>query len=107
MDKRAFLARLGALLALLAVTVFACAQTTPTVTTDKTDYAPGETAQISGSGWYPNQTITLQVTHSTGAIEGGEGHQPFEATSDADGNFTASWFVDTDDSLGSSFLLTA
>ena len=48
-------------------------QAVPTVTTDKSDYAPGDTANISGSGWYPNQSVTLQVVHSDGTAESGAG----------------------------------
>jgi len=107
MAKRGFLARLCVSFVLLCAAVFAAAQSGPTVATDKSDYAPGETVQISGSGWYPNQTVTLQVAHTTGAIEGGEGHEPFNVTSDDNGNISATWFVDADDSLGSSFLVTA
>lgn len=63
--------------------------------------------QISGSGWYPNQTVTLLVSHADDTEPGGGGHEPFTTTTDADGNFTATWYVDGDDSRGSSFLLTA
>src|SRR5689334_9270677 len=34
---------------------------TPTITTDKPDYAPGSTATISVSGFQPNTTIEFQV----------------------------------------------
>ncbi len=30
-----------------------------TIKTDKDDYAPGEFAVITGSGWQPNETVTL------------------------------------------------
>lgn len=37
----------------------------PKVWTDKNDYAPYETAQIGGSGFVPNQPVTLLVVHIT------------------------------------------
>lgn len=85
----------------------AAKQGTPTVSTDKLDYSPGEFAVITGHGWHPNSTVTLEIDHMTGGLDGGEGHEPFDVTSDENGNFTASWFVDPFDSLGSSFILTA
>ena len=36
------------------------------VATDQTDYAPGATALISGSGFEPGDPITLQVVHTDG-----------------------------------------
>jgi hypothetical protein len=77
------------------------------VTTDKRDYSPGSTALIAGSGFGSSETVTLQVTHSDGTAEGGEGHESWAVTTDPDGNFASSWYVHPDDSFGSTFLLTA
>ncbi|MDT7602445.1 MAG: large repetitive protein, partial [Acidobacteriota bacterium] len=81
--------------------------TGPMVSTDRSDYEPGETATITGTRFHPNETVTLRVTHIDGTAEGGEGHEPWTATTDAEGNFTTTWFVNPDDSRGSSFKLTA
>ncbi len=81
--------------------------TEPKVSTDKADYAPGETAIITGSGFASGETVRLQITHSDGTAEGGGGHEPFTTVADADGNFSSSWHVNTDDSLGSTFELKA
>ena len=35
-----------------------------TVTTDKPDYAPGETVVISGTGWTANQEVALHIDDS-------------------------------------------
>ncbi|HEU4870475.1 MAG TPA: hypothetical protein VFT08_06470 [Pyrinomonadaceae bacterium] len=78
-----------------------------TVNTDKLDYQPGETALISGAGFWPNETVTLQVTHVTGHTEEGLGHEPWTVTADSFGQFYSSWFVDPDDNEGSWLLLTA
>jgi len=34
-----------------------------TVTTDKTDYIPGEIVFIEGSGWLPGETVLLVIDH--------------------------------------------
>ena len=80
---------------------------TATVTTDKSDYRPGETAIITGSGFGSGDAVTLRVVHTDGTGEGGNGHEPWTVYADADGNFNTTWYVDPDDSFGSSFLLTA
>jgi len=77
------------------------------VYTDKANYFPGETAQITGSGFWPNEVVTIQIVHIDGTAEGGEGHEPFTVVADANGGFTAYWFVNPDDSAGSVFQLTA
>ena len=42
------------------------ADTGATVTTDKADYAPGETVVISGTGWTANQEVALHIDDSNG-----------------------------------------
>ena len=79
----------------------------PIVYTDKPNYQPGETALITGSGFWPNEVVTLQVVHIDGTEVGGAGHDTWNVTADAVGNFTSTWFVDPDDSAGSMFKLTA
>ena len=86
-----------------------------TVTTDKSDYAPGSTAQISGSNFQPGETIQLQVLHNDGTPNTGGGHDPWFVTDGGvgdldglvDGKFQTIWYVNPDDSLNSSFDLTA
>jgi hypothetical protein len=79
----------------------------PAVVPDKPDYKPGETANIIGDGFQPNEIVTLQIKHSDGTAEGGEGHEPWSVTTDENGRLSATWLVNSDDSAGSSFLLTA
>ena len=58
-------------------------QTGPTVTTDKSDYVPGSTAIITGSGFpATDESVTLQVRHTDGTAEGGEGHDPWTVAMD-------------------------
>ena len=77
------------------------------VFTDRANYFPGEIALITGLGFSPNEIVTLQVIHTDGTSNDGGGHEPWNVAADALGNFETSWFVDPDDSAGSSFLLTA
>src|SRR5687767_14570689 len=57
----------------------------PSILTDKSDYSPGETAQISGSGFHPNEIVTIRVTHETGGSADGRGHEPFTVSADSSG----------------------
>jgi hypothetical protein len=57
----------------------------PTVTTDKTDYSPGETVHIFGSGFAPGP-ITLTVTRPDGQVD-----TIPNVEADSDGKFTATY----------------
>ncbi|POA16737.1 hypothetical protein C1886_25645, partial [Pseudomonas sp. FW300-N1A1] len=103
--------------------------TTPTVTTDLSDYAPGSTAIITASGFAAGSTVALEVEHATGAgadnlwgtsddvldTNTGEGHDPWYVTDggagdldgQVNGSLTTSWYVNPDDSAGATFLLSA
>src|SRR5438132_10103007 len=72
-----------------------------TVTTDKNDYAPGETVAISGSGWIPGQPGALHIDESDSDL-------PWDssATPDAAGNFSNSDFVIQSHDIGVVFTLT-
>ena len=74
-----------------------------TVTTDKTDYQPGDTVIISGQGWQAGDTVSLLIhpdpqTHPD---------IPLTAFVASDGSFLNSDYVVQDSDLGVSFLLTA
>src|ERR1051325_11292132 len=71
------------------------------VQTDKGDYAPGETAYITGSGWKPGETVDLDLQRSSGF-----GPVDWSTTADADGNISTSYLV-IDSDLNVTFLLTA
>ena len=81
-----------------------------TVTTDRLDYPPGDTAIITGTGFQPGETVTLQVLHAVGDSLGTDPqyHQPFTAIADSVGNIYATWWVPNNgDALGALFKLTA
>jgi hypothetical protein len=74
-----------------------------TVTTDKTDYAPGETVVITGTGWLPGETVTLNIHRDTNDPP----DTVLSAVADASGNITNSEYVVQQYDLGVTFLLTA
>ena len=39
------------------------------VTTDQQDYAPGQVVNISGSGFAPGESVSLQVTYVAGYVD--------------------------------------
>lgn len=80
--------------------------TAQTVTTDQSDYAPGSTVVITGTGFAPNETVQLQVLNVTNPTDTGDEHTPWNVTADANGSFTATWLV-TEDELNMTLQLTA
>ncbi len=99
------------------------------VKTNKSDYAPGSTATILAQGFTAGSTLEFRVQHVIdpgqdlmwGTIDDvlgdntGSGHESWFITdggagdSDgvADGTVETTWYVNPDDSLGATFLLTA
>src|SRR5205085_6045717 len=55
-----------------------------TVVTDTTDYPPGGIVLISGSGWQPGETVTLQVVHFPlgSGDDSQQPHQPWTVLAD-------------------------
>lgn len=64
-------------------------------TTDSADYQPGSTVIFSGGGFFPGETVVLQVTLLGNPPGVGSAYNPFNAVCDANGNFTAYWYVDS------------
>src|SRR5207249_11973538 len=73
-----------------------------TLLTNKADYAPGETAVITGSGFEVGETIQLQVVRTDGIPDYPAGNQPWQVIDGgngdldgrADGNLQTTWFVE-------------
>ena len=88
---------------------------TASITTDLDDYAPGSTAYITGENFEPGETVELEILHTDGTPNTGGGHEPWQVTDGGkgdldgvvDGNFRTTWYVNPDDSLNSTFELTA
>jgi uncharacterized repeat protein (TIGR01451 family) len=74
-----------------------------TVKTDQSDYPPGTTVTITGSGWHANEVVTLELVESPLI----DTHGPFQVTTDASGNISNSSFVTDQHDLNVHFTLTA
>src|SRR5690242_7833707 len=57
-----------------------------TIKTDKPDYAPGDTVNISGSGWQAGETVQMSVVEVPDLD--GDSPIPLTAVADANGNFS-------------------
>ncbi len=64
-------------------------------TTDSADYQPGSTVHFSGGGFFANETVVLQVTLLGNPPGTGSAYNPFNTICDANGNFSAYWYVDS------------
>ena len=97
------------LLVLLFVVIASFVQAqTATVATDRLDYPPGDTAIITGTGFQPGETVTLQVLHIDMGVDSlgtdPQYHQPFTTVADSNGNIYATWWVPNDgDALGATW----
>src|SRR5262245_40973416 len=78
------------------------ARVAPSVSTDQSDYHPGDKVTINGSGWQPFEEVTLTIYES-------DGDAPWQTTVTADetGSFTNTAFVIQDHDGGVSFALYA
>lgn len=106
---------------LVVITIFAGVEIPPynppdaRVATDKDDYQPGETAVITATGFDEGETVVFQVLHTDDIPNTGEGHEPWQVTDggeadldgEIDGNVRTDWLVSEDDSLDSTFEVTA
>jgi galactose oxidase-like protein/Kelch motif protein len=59
------------------------------ISTDKMDYAPGETAHISGRGYQPGEVVRVKIHEDPHTPQ----ERGFDVTADADGNFTGDYLV--------------
>src|SRR5438067_851224 len=45
----------------------ASASSTPTITSDQADYAPGSTVTLTGAGWQPGEALHISVNDNVGS----------------------------------------
>lgn len=95
---------------LLALMLLASASTdaaslTANVITDTTDYAPGDSVVIIGAGFWPYETVTLDVVnvYNPGV---GDTDPAWQVTTDAQGGFETYWIVPYD-GVDQTFQITA
>ena len=84
------------------------------VTTDRSDYRPGQVVHITGSGFGAGEEVRLEVDYVPTGQKAerpdfshvASGHDPWYVTADGGGNFTSDWLVE-EDSLNQTLRLTA
>src|SRR5207244_7072383 len=81
------------------------ASSSTTVTTEKIDYPPGTPVIITGSGWQPNETVTL-VFHEDPHINSENPHT-FAVSADANGNFIFDQYAPELEDVGITYILAA
>jgi len=74
---------------------------------DEPDYGPGMTATLTGSGFFPRESVTLRVVHADGTPSTGADHDPWTVTAGLTGRFVTTWHVCEDDCVGAALLATA
>src|ERR1035437_1647308 len=79
----------------------------PNLSANKSDYEPGSTALLTGSGFPPFETVTVQVAHADGTPDTGDDHLPWSVVMDEFGEFQTTWHVCEDDCRGSMLEATA
>src|SRR4029077_20005484 len=75
----------------------------PTVQTDQSDYPPGTTVTITGSGFKPLETVTIQLVEFPLV----DTHGPYTVQADANGNFVDTSFTTDSHDVAVRFYLTA
>src|SRR5262249_16468417 len=77
-----------------------------TIQADKFDYLPDNVAHFDGYGFFPNESVELQVSHIN-SRQGGSGHDIINVPADAGGHVAQDWLVSSDDSGGALLVLKA
>ncbi len=100
-------------LLLMAMSMVGMAQTVTSTTTvakvwtDKSDYAPGETVTITGTGFVPGEGVVLLIEHIEPNMPNPlHLHAAWGVIADNEGNFTSTWYVDAIE-LNTTLFLTA
>ncbi len=65
------------------------ASSTASITTDKMDYSPGQTAHITGRGFQPGEVVRVKIHEDPHTPQ----ERGFDATADAAGNFSGDYLV--------------
>src|SRR4051812_44327343 len=91
----------------LGVFTLVASASAATLSTEKLDYLPGSEATLTGAGFAPGETVSVQVLHADGTPDEGEDHEPWQVTAGDDGGFITTWHVCEDDCVGSTLRATA
>ncbi len=63
------------------------------ITTDKLDYAPGETVKITGKGFLSTEYVQLEIDRNDGSPSTGPEHDPWIVRAGDLGGFKSTWLV--------------
>ncbi len=77
-----------------------------TLRTDGIDYAAGDTVNATGGGFWPNETVRVQVTPQSSSGSG-TAYVPWTIAVDGGGLFQTSWSIPIEDSLDQVFVMSA
>ncbi len=89
----------------LGTAVSAATLTATIIETDTSDYAPGDSVIITGTGYWPNEQISVEITNILNpGVADSDG--PWYVWADGSGNFETYWIV-PNDAVDQSFLVTA
>ena len=77
-------------------------QSSATITTDRSDYHPGDTVVISGGGWQAGEMVRLTLHRDNDADD-----TVLQAVADQNGEITDAGYVCQETDLGVTFILTA
>jgi VCBS repeat-containing protein len=79
------------------------------VAADKADYLFGETANFTGAGFAPGETVELRVVHAEGTAGSNDDpqNQAWQVQADAAGGFAATWVVNDPDAIDATYVLSA
>src|SRR5213593_4362056 len=83
----------------MSIGLLSVAHATAVISTDKADYSPGETVQISGTGFSPGLSVSVSVTRPTGVVDNCSAGGRFTngcPTADSSGNFQIPYQLDGD-----------
>src|SRR5215213_2140426 len=83
----AMLAFAGTAMALTTDTSGTTTAASPTITSDKADYAPGELVTLTGGGWQPGESVNIKVNDTYGA----SWSRNVDVTANSNGNITDSF----------------
>ena len=98
-----------ALFLLVCSALFAFTANAASVTTHHGDYSPCDVVTITGSGFMPNEWVTVQIVHTPPSPhDAAPEHQSWTVYTNGAGQFTATWVVPCNgEDLGATLLLTA
>src|SRR5439155_3118325 len=76
---------------------------TAAIATDKRDYAPGDSVIMTGHGWAPGETVTIELVEDPLL----DTHPALTAVADSSGNWTNRQFSPDEHDISVRFIVTA